>query len=64
MHSCSSSVLVEEAAEQVASMDAAASILAYEDQRGGRGRWLQSKRPMWPVPVVVVDIYAEHSREV
>jgi hypothetical protein len=43
---------VEEAAEQVASMDAATLILAYEDQWGGRGRWLQSKRPMWSMPVV------------
>jgi hypothetical protein len=49
-------VLVEQAAE---------SRTADDEVVGGRGgrsleRWCLSKRPMWPVGVVVVDVDGEH----
>src|SRR6266542_5336016 len=38
------------------SMDLALLILANDGQPGRRIWRLQSKRPMWPVPVVVLDV--------
>jgi hypothetical protein len=63
MRSCSSSMLMEEPAEQVASMNAVVLILADELHRGGQVRWSQCQRPMRPMPVVVVNVDPEHSRE-
>jgi len=37
-------------------MDLALLILANDGQPGRRIWRLQSKRPMWPVPVVVLDV--------
>jgi hypothetical protein len=54
---------VEEAAEQVAPMNAGALILADELHGGGRVWWSQSQRPMRPMPVVMVDVDPEHSLE-
>jgi hypothetical protein len=56
MHSCSSPVFVEQATEQVSSMNAAFSTLIHDGQSGGRVRRLELQRPVRPVPVVVLDI--------
>jgi hypothetical protein len=54
--SCSSPVLVEETAEQVAAMHSAAVILAEDGHLGGRTWWLQPQRPVGPVEVVMLDV--------
>ena len=57
---CSSSmVLVEESAEQVASMHPACLAVAGDTQVGGWIRRSQSERPVRPVPVVVLDVDSE-----
>jgi hypothetical protein len=59
MRSCSSSVLVEEAAEQVASAHPGSVLLADD---AGTGRWirrLQSERPVQAIPVVVLNVDAQ-----
>ena len=56
MGSCSSPILVEQATEQVSSMNAAVSALIYDGQSGGWIRRLELQRPVRPVPVVVLDI--------
>jgi hypothetical protein len=47
---------VEQATEQVSSMNAAFSALIYDGQSGGWIRRLELQRPMRPVPVVVLDV--------
>jgi len=59
--SCSSPVFVEQATEQVPSMNAAFSTLIHDGQSGGRVRRLELQRP---VPVVVLDIDSEDLLEV
>jgi hypothetical protein len=55
--SCSSPVLVEQAAEQVTSMHSAALVVLTEDgQPGGRIWGLQSERPVGTVAVVMLDV--------
>ena len=54
--SCSSLVLVQETAEQVASMHDALLILANNGWSGGWVRRLELKRPVRTVPVVVRDV--------
>src|SRR5215208_6098532 len=56
MGSCSSPILVEQATEQVSSMNAAFSALIYDGQSGGWIWRLELQRPMRPVPVVVLDV--------
>src|SRR5512132_3048952 len=64
MRSCSSSVLVEEAAEQVASTYPALLILADDGERGRWPRRLQPECPMRAVTVVVLDVHSEHLLQV
>ncbi len=54
--SCSSPVLVEETAEQVASEHPAFLTLTDDGQLGGSVRRLELERPVWTVPVVVLDV--------
>jgi hypothetical protein len=54
---------MEEPAEQAASMNAGALTPADEQHRSGRVGWLQSRRPMRPVRVVVADVDPEHPFE-
>jgi hypothetical protein len=44
-------------------MNAVVLIPPDELHRRGQVRWSQSQRPMRPMPVVVVDVDPEHSRE-
>jgi hypothetical protein len=64
MHSCSSPVRMEQATEQVSSMNAAFSTLIDESQSGGRVRRLELQSPVRPVPVVMLDIDSEDLLEV
>ena len=57
--SCSLSVLVEQAAKQVASLHTAAVILAQDGQPGGWVWRFQPKRPVGTMLVVVVDVGAQ-----
>jgi hypothetical protein len=50
---------VEQATEQVSSMNAAVSALIYDGQSGGWIRRLELQRPVRPVPVVVLDVDSE-----
>ena len=59
MGSCSSPILVEQATEQVSSMNAAFSALIYDGQSGGWIWRLELQRPMRPVPVVVLDVESQ-----
>ena len=64
IRSCSSSILMEEAAEPVASVHRGSVILCTERQTG---RWiwrLQLERPVRPMPVVMIDIDPQHSFQV
>ena len=47
---------MEQATEQVSSMNAAVSALIYDGQSGGWVRRLELQRPVRPVPVVVLDV--------
>jgi hypothetical protein len=64
MGSCSSPILVEQATEQVSSMNAAVSVLVHDGQSGGWVRRLELQRPVRPVPVVVLDVDAENLLQV
>jgi hypothetical protein len=57
--SCSSAVLVEESAEQVASTHGAPVILAADGRPGQRIWWLQPERPVGTVAVVMLDMDPE-----
>ena len=59
MRSCSSSVLVKQAPKEVASVHSGSSILSDVGQPGGWTRRFQPKRPVWTMPVVVLDIDPE-----
>jgi hypothetical protein len=64
IRSCSSSILMEEAAEPVASVHQGSVILCAKRQTG---RWiwrLQSERPVRPMPVVMIDIDPQYSFQV
>jgi hypothetical protein len=54
--SCSSPVLVEQTAEDVASTQGASMTLPEDGRRGGRIWWLQPKRPVGTVAVVMLDV--------
>ena len=54
--SCSSPILVDQATEQVSSMNAAVPALIYERLSGGWVRRLELQRPVRPVPVVALDV--------
>jgi hypothetical protein len=56
-------VLVEQAAGAVASAHTAL-LLADDGWIGGRIRWLEPERPVWPVGVVVLDVDSEDLLEV
>ena len=55
-HSCSSSVLMEETAEQVAATHRGFLFLAGHDPISGMVRRLKQERPVGTVPVVVLDM--------
>jgi hypothetical protein len=57
--SCSSAVLVEESAEQVASTHGAPVILAADGRPGQRIWWSQPECPVGTVAVVMLDINPE-----
>jgi hypothetical protein len=59
MRSCSSSVLVQETAEQVASVDPGWRVAADEGQGSGWIRRLKLQRPMGAMSVVVRDVHLE-----
>ena len=59
MRSCSSSVLVKQATEEVASLHPGSPSLADQGQTGGWARWFQPKRSVRTMPVVVLDIDPE-----
>jgi hypothetical protein len=56
MRSCSSAVLMEQTAEQVASMKAALAILADKVQSDGWGRRLKLERPVCTMGVVIRQV--------
>ena len=62
--SCSLSVLMEEAAEQIASVYSALVILAKDGQLGRRVWRLQQQRPVGTVAVVVLDVDSKDLLEV
>jgi hypothetical protein len=62
--SCSLSVLVEQAAKQVASLHSAAVILAQDDQPGGWVWRFQPKRPVGTMLVVALDVGPQDLLEV
>jgi hypothetical protein len=64
MRSCSSSVLVHESAEQVASVDLDRLILACESRSDSGIRRLQPERPVWAMGVGVLDVDPQHLLEV
>jgi hypothetical protein len=59
MHSCSSSVLVEKAAEQVASLHSSPVVVVEEHRRGGWIWRIELECPMRAVGVVVLDVHAQ-----
>jgi transposase-like protein len=59
MRSCSSSVLVQETAEQVPSVDPGWRVAADEGPRGGWIRRLKLQRPVGAMSVVVRDVHLE-----
>jgi hypothetical protein len=64
MRSCSSSVLVHESAEQVASVGLDRLIIASEGRFDSGIRRLQPERPVWAMGVVVLDVDPQHLLEV
>ena len=64
MRSCSSSVLVQETAEQVASVDRGSRLAAEKRHRNGWIRRLKVQRPVGTVGVVVRDVPLEGLLEV
>jgi hypothetical protein len=58
IRSCSSPVLMEEAAKEVTSVQLAGVILADSIRTGARIRRGQPKRPVWPMHVVVLHVDA------
>jgi hypothetical protein len=64
MRSCSSSVLVHESVEQVASVDLGRRIVATEGRFDGWVRRLQPEGPVRAMTVVVVDMDPQHLLEV
>jgi hypothetical protein len=59
MRSCSSPVLVEQAAEKIASVYLALPVLSGDAQLGGWIRRFQAQRPVRAVLVVVLDVDAK-----
>src|SRR6266545_4560131 len=59
MRSCSLSVLVEQAAEEVAPVDSGWPSLADEGQAGRWTRRFQPERSVWTMSVVVLDVDPE-----
>jgi len=59
MRSCSSSVLVQETAEQIASVDPGWRVAADEGHSGGWIRRLKLQRPVGAMSVVVRDVHPE-----
>jgi hypothetical protein len=59
MRSCSSSVLVQETAEQVASVDPGWRVAADEGHSSGWIRRLKLQRPVGAMSVVVRDVHLE-----
>ena len=59
MRSCSSSVLMKESPKEVASVHSGLPILSDVGQPGGWTRRFQPERPVWTMPVVVLDIDPE-----
>src|ERR1035437_10612309 len=55
--SCDLGILVDQAAEQVASSDA--DVVAWGREMGAAVGWLLAEGPVRPVGVVVVDVFAE-----
>jgi hypothetical protein len=64
MRSCSSSVLVEQTAEQVTPANFGRLIVADEGRSGSWVRRLKAKRPVRPMGVVVLNVDSEHLLEV
>ena len=55
--SCDLGILVDQAAEQVASSDA--DVVAWGREMGAAVGWLLAEGPVRPVGVVVIDVFAE-----
>jgi hypothetical protein len=64
MRSCSSSVLVQETAEQVASVDSGWRVAADEGHSSGWIRRLKLQRPVGTMSVVVRDVHLEDPLQV
>jgi hypothetical protein len=60
MRSCRSLVLVQETAEQVTAVHPAPLVLGHRPETDRRIRWLQSKRPVRAMLVVVLHVDAEN----